>query len=58
MKYITTLGDREYTIEIIENNRVKVDGEIYEMDFESIAFTAQPFPHDLYRRQDSNLQCT
>jgi len=37
MKYITTLGDREYAIEIIDDNRVSVDGVVYEMDFESIS---------------------
>ena len=37
MKYITTLGDREYTIEIIDENRVSVDGVVYEIDFESIS---------------------
>jgi len=37
MKYITTLGDREYAIEIIDDNRVSVDGVVFEMDFESIS---------------------
>jgi biotin carboxyl carrier protein len=36
MKYITTLGDREYTIEIIDDNHIIVDGKAYEVDFESI----------------------
>jgi biotin carboxyl carrier protein len=37
MKYIATLGDQEYTIEIIDDNRIMVDGVLYEMDFESIS---------------------
>jgi len=37
MKYITTLGDREYTIEIDENDKIIVDGKVYNVDFESIS---------------------
>lgn len=37
MKYITTLGDREYTIEIIDDDKIIVNGTTYEVDFESIS---------------------
>jgi biotin carboxyl carrier protein len=37
MKYITTLGDREYTIEIVDDDKIIVDGTTYEVDFESIS---------------------
>jgi len=37
MKYITTLKDHEYTIEIISENKIIVDGTTYEVDFESIS---------------------
>jgi hypothetical protein len=37
MKYITTIADREYTIEILDENQISVDGVVYEVDFESIS---------------------
>lgn len=37
MKYITTIGEREYTIEIIGENQIDVDGVVYDVDFESIS---------------------
>jgi biotin carboxyl carrier protein len=37
MKYITTIADREYGIEIIDDNQILVDGVAYEIDFESIS---------------------
>ncbi len=37
MKYITTIGDREYSIEIVNRNLVIVDGVSYEVDFASIS---------------------
>jgi biotin carboxyl carrier protein len=36
MKYITTLNDKTYTIEINEERRVIIDGVEYEVDFASI----------------------
>jgi len=60
MKYITTLGDLEYTIEIIDENHIIVDGEIYEVDFESVS--GQPVysllvngdSHEAYVYQDDD----
>jgi biotin carboxyl carrier protein len=37
MKYITTIGGKEYTIEILDESHVRVDGELYAVDFVSIA---------------------
>jgi biotin carboxyl carrier protein len=37
MKYISTIGDREYTIEIIDDKQILVDGAAYDVDFESIS---------------------
>lgn len=37
MKYITTVGDREYVIEIVNRNLILVDGIPYEVNFVSIS---------------------
>jgi biotin carboxyl carrier protein len=37
MKYITTIDDRQFTVEIIDEKHVSVDGKVYEIDFESVA---------------------
>jgi biotin carboxyl carrier protein len=37
MKYITTVEDREFLVEIIDEKHVSVDGKIYEVDFESVS---------------------
>ena len=37
MKYITTISDREYSIEIVNPNLVIVDGIPYEVDFASVS---------------------
>ncbi len=37
MKYITTIADREFIIEIIDDNQILVDGVTYDVDFESIS---------------------
>lgn len=33
MKYVTTIEDREYIVDIIDDHRVSVDGETYQIDF-------------------------
>jgi len=33
MKYVTTIEGREYIVDIIDEHRVSVDGEIYQVDF-------------------------
>ena len=37
MKYITTINDREYSVEILDERRVVVDGVCYAVDFESVS---------------------
>ena len=37
MKYITTIGEREYSIEIVNRKLVIVDGVSYDVDFASIS---------------------
>jgi biotin carboxyl carrier protein len=36
MKYITTIGQHEYIVEIIDERHVSVDGKVFEVDFDSI----------------------
>jgi hypothetical protein len=36
MKYITTIGERDFLIEILDERHVCVDGKSYEVDFETI----------------------
>jgi biotin carboxyl carrier protein len=33
MKYVTTVEGREYIIDILDDHRISVDGEIYQVDF-------------------------
>ncbi len=33
MKYVTTINEHEYIVDIIDEHRVSVDGTIYEIDF-------------------------
>ena len=37
MKYITTIGNKQYLVEIIDDRHISVDGKIYEVDFESVS---------------------
>ena len=37
MKYITTVGDKEYLVEIIDERHISVNGRIFEVDFESVS---------------------
>ena len=37
MKYITTVGDKQFLVEIIDERHVSVDGKVYEVDFESVS---------------------
>src|SRR5512134_3544184 len=37
MKYITTVEDKEYFVEVIDEKHVSVDGKIYNVDFESVS---------------------
>ena len=33
MKYVTTIAEREYIVDIIDDHHVSVDGEVYQVDF-------------------------
>ena len=37
MKYITTIGEKQFLVEIIDDKHVSVDGKVYEVDFESVS---------------------
>jgi biotin carboxyl carrier protein len=37
MKYITTINEQEYAVEIIDEKHVSVNGKCYEMDFHSLS---------------------
>jgi biotin carboxyl carrier protein len=37
MKYITTVEGKEFTVEIIDEKHVSVNGKTYEVDFESVS---------------------
>lgn len=36
MKYVTTIGEREFVVEIVDEDHVIVDGKSYQVDFDSI----------------------
>lgn len=37
MKYITTVENKQFLVEIIDDKHISVDGKIYEVDFESVS---------------------
>jgi biotin carboxyl carrier protein len=37
MKYVTTIEDKQYLVEVIDEKHVSVDGKIYNVDFESVS---------------------
>jgi biotin carboxyl carrier protein len=37
MNYITTIGDQEFNIEVLDKGRVSVNGKVMQVDFESIS---------------------
>lgn len=63
-KYITTIQGKEYAIEILESGKVSLNGQVYEVDFESIS--GQPvysllldggsFQADVYPGEEDALQ--
>jgi biotin carboxyl carrier protein len=60
MKYITTVEDKQFLVEIIDEKHVSVDGKVYEVDFESVS--GQPVyslivdgkSHESYVAQEDN----
>ena len=37
MKYITSVGDQEFLIEVVDERHVSVDGTLYEVDFDAVS---------------------
>jgi len=37
MKYVTTIDNREFLVEVIDERHVSVNGKTYEVDFESVS---------------------
>ena len=37
MRYITTVDDKQFVVEIIDEKHISVDGKVYEVDFESVS---------------------
>jgi biotin carboxyl carrier protein len=37
MKYITTVEDRQFAVEIIDEKHISVDGKVYSVDFEAVS---------------------
>ncbi len=37
MKYITTVDNKEYLVEIVDEKHISINGKIYEVDFESVS---------------------
>lgn len=37
MRYITTVDDKQFVVEIIDEKHITVDGKVYEVDFESVS---------------------
>jgi biotin carboxyl carrier protein len=37
MKYVSTINEREYLIEILDDQHIILDGTVYEVDFESVS---------------------
>lgn len=36
MKYVTTIGEKEFIVDVIDDRHVELNGKIYEVDFSSI----------------------
>jgi len=37
MRYVTTIGEQEYLVEVLDKGRVSVNGKVMEVDFENIS---------------------
>lgn len=37
MEYISTIGDQEFQVEVLDKRHIKVNGKVMELDFESIS---------------------
>ncbi len=37
MRYITTVDDKQFMVEVIDEKHINVDGKVYEVDFEAVS---------------------
>jgi biotin carboxyl carrier protein len=61
MRYIATVEDREFLIEVLDDHHISIDGKTYEVDFESVS--GQPVyslivdgrSHEAYVQENDNV---
>lgn len=57
MKYVTTVGDREFLVEVLDEHHINIDGKTYEVDFEAVggqpvySLIADGKSHEAYVRE-------
>jgi biotin carboxyl carrier protein len=57
MKYVTTVGDREFLVEIVDERHISINGKTYEVDFEAVggqpvySLIADGKSHEAYVRE-------
>lgn len=64
MKYVTTIGDREYIVEILDERHVIIDGTPYTVDFDSVSdqpvfsllVDGQSYEAYVYSNEEEGLQ--
>jgi hypothetical protein len=37
MNYVTTIAGREYSVEIVDEDHIIVDGTVYQVDFDTVS---------------------
>lgn len=61
MRYIATVEDREFLVEVLDDHHISIDGKTYEVDFESVS--GQPVyslivdgrSHEAYVQENDNV---
>jgi biotin carboxyl carrier protein len=64
MKYITTIDDQEFEVEVIDSRKVSVNGKVYEVDFEpvsgqpvfSLLVNGGSFQSHIYESDENEIQ--
>jgi len=60
MKYITTIGNKEFLVEILDEHHVSINGKTYEVDFDSVSgqpvysLIADGKSHEAYVRESDD----
>jgi biotin carboxyl carrier protein len=60
MKYITTVGEKEFLVEVIDEHHISINGKTYEVDFESVSgqpvysLIADGKSHEAYVRESDD----